>query len=39
LTKLDLCANAAQIFKKNTLAEHPVSLGPFFPGMVPLKTL
>ena len=26
LTTLDLCANAAQIFKKNTGAEHP-----FFP--------
>jgi hypothetical protein len=38
LTTFDLCANAAQIFKKNTLAEHPVILGPFFPGMVPLET-
>jgi hypothetical protein len=38
LTTFDLCANAAQIFKKNTLAEHPVILGPFFPGMAPLET-
>jgi len=33
LTTLDLCANAAQIFKKNTGAEHP-----FFPRMAPLET-
>jgi len=33
LTTFDLCANAAQIFKKNTGAEHP-----FFPRMAPLET-
>ena len=38
LTTFDLCANAAQIFKKNTLAEHSVILGPFFRGMAPLET-
>lgn len=38
LTTFDLCANAAQTFKKNTLAEHPVILGPFFPRMAPLET-
>ena len=38
LTMFDLCANAAQIFKKNILAEHPVILGLFFPRMAPLET-